>query len=847
MGRLLQRAAALAACVFMLLAAAPLRAQPIRVAVFDPEQGTAQTRFSIDLAAYDRAADALRAAGIAVDRLTAEQIADPGVFNAERYDAVFFGGSIVPRSNIEALKRFGDAGGVPVALGDTVPFLIAVEKGPDGLWRMSPMEPRFAWQTNEVLSYFGVKVLYDTTRHDQGRRFTATPLLTRYLPDAPDPTGSFPHRWVVPVTSGGPPGEFFPLVRARRVDGADVSPQVFIARRDGRCAILCLNAVFTNAARPDLWAKSDALLVAMARIAHDLKTGQLQLSDDMRIDLPEDLPPPAPLRTRPAGEGVDPEGAAPLLRLGRFDGSSMDLDGGPLPPRLDPGQSVQIDLPALPDRPVFLRVRAAYDRTHAGLAARIGDTTLLNETYIYEEASGASNHSDNPYAGLAVEFQRLAFVPARGRTLTVSNPGAQPIHLDALQLETRDGPTPERWTGLNMGMAASYGNPSPIPVEVSGRWSLLRCNPRTQYVGPPGDPNRWDRVRRVMDAAVKSNARLNLILEGTPEWAAITPERYAEGVKAKRPHVVPPDPAKYAQIVEWLVDHYKDHVAVYELWNETDIRQFWRGTPEEYLAFAQAMIEVIERKDPGKPIMFAGLSHVDDAYLHRTRSGELARHTSLVPIHPYASESVSWLVPYGKAQGTLYAMGDPTEVYCNESGFVWRNQGWFTSGWTPQRQHDALNTALARLLAGDIAKIIVFHAGGDDHPFGLYDEHGRPRPAAAAFEAYAAISPPGARRLDAAVAPADGSVPLTGVYVAGSAFPDGSAAFVINPAESPHASRRLRLAFPTPDNAAGATPAVEVATADPPLTAPDATVTRVNGATILEITVAARTVVRIAP
>ncbi len=780
----------------------PAFAEPARVAVFDPVRGTDQTRFVIDLAAYDRAARAMRDAGITVDRLTADQINDPSGFNAQRYDAIFFGGQIIPRSAIPAVKRFADEGGVLVGLGGKLPFTTAIEPGDDGKWRMSPMKPKFAWQTGEVLGHFHAKYVYKPAMHDQAERFTVTPLLKRYLPGAVDPVGKLRNWWIVPYSYRGEAGEYFPLIRSQRIDGADVTPQVFIVRRGGRHAILCLNAFFTDGGQPGTWAQSDELVVALARIAADLKHGRLDLAGELKAEVREDLGPPAPLRSRRAAKGVDPEGAPPIARWGRFDGSSFDLDPTGLPARLDPGQSVTLALPddaRDPGGPRFLRIRGAYNATGSGLRAAVGDAVLINETFVYDEASAESNHTVNAYTDKPVEFHRVVFAPGPGGALTLSNPGVQPIYFDAVQLETRAAPAPEVWVGQYAGFRTSQPDGvNTIPLDKTRSWSLMRADLRGQFVGPPGDPRRWDQLRKHLDKFVEMNPRWNLILMGTPRWAAIDAERYEQGRRDHRPHCVPPDPARYAEIVEWVADHYGQYVAVWEVWNETDIYQFWRGAPEEYLVFADHMVDVIQRKDPGKPIILAGWAHVDPEYVRTIRqSGPAAKASPLVAVHPYVGESTSWDIAIGALQGVLYNLGDDAAIYPNESGFTWRNGEWFKSGWTPQRQHDALSIAMGRTLHNDTSKLTIFLSGGDEHIFGVYDEHGEPRPAAAVLEDYVQLGRPGARRLDVSIVPADGDVPLTGVYVAGSAAPDGSVVLVVNPAQSPHHRRRVVARFPT--------------------------------------------------
>ena len=155
-------------------------------------------------------------------------------------------------------------------------------------------------------------------------------------------------------------GEFIPLLRAQRADGADVTPQLYIARRGKNTAVIFERGQMderrrrlenTARKRRSLWFKIDA----------DLKSGALKLNAADAVKIPADLAPPQPLLSREVvGRGVDPDGAKPIVRWGRFDGSGRDLDeaGSALPRVLEAGKSVELPLPAFTRRGV-LRVRGA--------------------------------------------------------------------------------------------------------------------------------------------------------------------------------------------------------------------------------------------------------------------------------------------------------------------------------------------------------------------------------------------------------------------------------------------------------------------------------------------------------
>ncbi len=763
-----------------------------RIGVFDPVEGTVQTRISISPARYDALAENLQAQGFEVTRLTLDDLLNPALFSTERIDVLLLEGSGVPRKAIPEIKRFTLAGGVLMNLGGRVPLLMAIEPDASGKWQMSPMTPRFAWQTSELHRHFGFKYVYNPLMHDQGKVHQVTPLLKNYAPTLPAPEEPQGHMWLVSRDKG----VFYPLIDAKRSDGKDVTPQVFIAENQGARAVISLTRELTDPTSEKGWSHSTELLAAITQIAVDLKVGKLKLVPEDSVVIPEELTPPDPLQARLPTGSVDPEQAQVLKRWGKFDGSSLDLEAGPLFPGLKPGESIELSLPEIEgDAPVFLRIRLAYDATYAGLRVSVDGKDVMNEMYVHKDPSGESNHAMNHFSGMPVEMTRLLFLPFAGKVLRLENPGRESVFFDAVQVERRTQPTPERWVGTGAGYYNRQEG-SPIPTEVSKRWSVLRSGTGSRYAGPPGDADRWDRMKIKIEGDAARNDRLNLVLSGTPEWAAISPERYADGVKVRRPRTVPPDPEKFLEIVEWVVKNYADKVEVYELWNEPDIQQFWRGSLDEYIDFLAAVVPVIRKYDPDAEILTGGLAHAEPDYVRALQAQPFAKDLDLFAIHPYAAESVSWDIPYGKVQGMLYATGEDLEVYCNESGFVWRDAEWFKSGWSEERQASALNMAIARLLHGDLAKLSTFHGGGDTHHFGMYDEKGEPRPSALVFEDYVSIAQPGARRLDVSMVPGDGTVPLQGIYFAGSEYPDGRIGFVVNPAESNLFARDVTVRIP---------------------------------------------------
>jgi hypothetical protein len=452
----------------------------------------------------------------------------------------------------------------------------------------------------------------------------------------------------------------------------------------------------------------------------------------------------------------------------------------------------------------------------------MGPTVLLDELFTYADASGAGNFSEGMKI-LPVEFTRIAFMPgdAPAATLRLYNPGRHPIYFDAVQVEEHAVPAPDMAIGL---MAI---NQSVISTEYSQQWKWLRSNIRTQYPSEPGTADWLKPCDDLFAQFTAAQCPIQLLIEGTPQWAAISASRYAEAQKAGRPADCVPDTQKFAPLVEELVKRFGPKVDLYEVWNEPNIQQFWRGTPEEYADFFLKTASVLRKDDPGKRIMSAGMAGFRPSFCDVMVSKGVFNSADLVGLHPYSGQNPAWDVIYGSLDGYLMSKGIDREIYCDESGFPYANEEWFTSGFTPEKQRDYLTIAMGRTLADGLAKLNVFHAGGTAKygKYGLFDEAGKPLPAYAVFADYAQLNRDNGRRLDVGMIPGD-SVPLQGIYVAGASHDDGGVTVVVSPAESPTYSRRIVLHIPLPR--AGAYTAT-IRSADGPPSAQSLSIHDANG------------------
>jgi uncharacterized cupredoxin-like copper-binding protein len=406
------------------------------LAVWEPVRNTQASRFTISKDFLDKTAATLKEAGVVVERLTAEQVSDSARFSADRFDAFLLQGDAFPEANIEVYRRFLDSGGILIALAAEGPFEIKIAQAPDGAWRLAPESPNFAWQTTALHEHLGLKFDWHMDMGMSGAIHEPTALLKRYLPTAQSLREPLPNRWFIPTT-----GRMVPLIRSTMATGPDYTPQMYVAENGKRRAIICAN---------ERWLTREMLL-ALARMAADLRHGRVDLGKELAVTPPSELVKLGALQTRvPQGE-VNPEGATPVARWGRFDGAR--LESGPVlaegqslalpvgvvnakvPGGIAAGASVELALPRLPDGPLFLRIRGAVDAPDAALRVALDKTLLWHEAFVFGNPTEMVNLGHR-YSDVANEFDRIVFVPpgAAGK-LTLSNTGKAPVFFDALQIE----------------------------------------------------------------------------------------------------------------------------------------------------------------------------------------------------------------------------------------------------------------------------------------------------------------------------------------------------------------------------------------------------------------------------
>jgi hypothetical protein len=176
----------------------------------------------------------------------------------------------------------------------------------------------------------------------------------------------------------------------------------------------------------------------------------------------------------------------------------------------------------------------------------------------------------------------------------------------------------EDWTGP--AMAGSGAGLDRVQI----RWDVVEPS--------PGD-FRFDDLDRVVADGERWHLSILAVVDGAPAWAVDRPERVGPGPSRglDTPAFLPngePNPANpWAVFLATVARRYRGHVVAWEIWNEPNLPESWRGTPADYALLLRAAGVVLRREAPGAPVVVAGMVEDDGRFLRQVLAALCPEHT----------------------------------------------------------------------------------------------------------------------------------------------------------------------------------------------------------------------------
>jgi hypothetical protein len=115
------------------------------------------------------------------------------------------------------------------------------------------------------------------------------------------------------------------------------------------------------------------------------------------------------------------------------------------------------------------------------------------------------------------------------------------------------------------------------------------------------DPGyQWEALdSAVSNARSKGVTQINLVVAGTPCWAAALPPAAGEPAPC---YASPPTTAGYAAwtlFIRAVAERFKDQVTSIQIWSEADLKNHWRGTPAQLALMTTLAWQQVKAAKPG--------------------------------------------------------------------------------------------------------------------------------------------------------------------------------------------------------------------------------------------------------
>jgi hypothetical protein len=307
---------------------------------------------------------------------------------------------------------------------------------------------------------------------------------------------------------------------------------------------------------------------------------------------------------------------------------------------------------------------------------------------------------------------------------------------------------------LNLAKEAGAGL-----IRVDLGWTTLEEEGKGRYSG-------WylRKIDRLVAAAEARGLRLLLTVIYSPCWASTAPASLKQdcspgwwdrGVATYAPR----DPGDYADAMAFLAARYRGRVAGWEVWNEPNLKDFWRSAEpvRDYVALVRAAYPRIKEADPSALVVAGSLADAAYAYADELYRAGMKGSFDALSIHPYSGDNspldplssayahASFISGVPAVRDVMLKHGDDRPLWLTEFGYntsaIRRAEPW-RNGVDPETQARYLEQAYTKMRDWDYVPVGVWYnlkdRGTDPanphHHYGLVRTDDSPKPAYHAYK-----------------------------------------------------------------------------------------------------------------
>jgi hypothetical protein len=199
--------------------------------------------------------------------------------------------------------------------------------------------------------------------------------------------------------------------------------------------------------------------------------------------------------------------------------------------------------------------------------------------------------------------------------------------------------------------------------------SYLRCAFTWNAIEKAKGQYDWTFWDRLVEAAERNGIELIPYVAYTPEWAASVKEDFWA-----QP---PSDPQLLADFMYEAALRYRERIHAWEIWNEPDNREYWRGSPQEFVRLVELAAVSIRRADPSAVLVLGGMSlGPGDFFQALMRQYHVDRYVDVIATHAYPEsweplraerEYHDWIA---QMQQLIRDGGMGVDFWANEMGYA---------------------------------------------------------------------------------------------------------------------------------------------------------------------------------
>lgn len=186
----------------------------------------------------------------------------------------------------------------------------------------------------------------------------------------------------------------------------------------------------------------------------------------------------------------------------------------------------------------------------------------------------------------ATGFGVLTFVAPSASAFTSVPPSGQPI--------------PREFMGMHVLSVSSYL----WPDVLTGTARMWDTGTSWRDIEPRKGQYQWASLDAAVAATEASGSKVLLVLGPTPAWAASKANRRFD-LKGPGSSSPPAKTADFTRYVNAVTRRYRGRIEAYQIWNEANLLNFWRGTPAEMANLTQAAYRTVKRNDPAAKVVAA--------------------------------------------------------------------------------------------------------------------------------------------------------------------------------------------------------------------------------------------------